>query len=70
MTRKLYQDLNVSKPVVFEFNLDDSGNLFLSEVVVNFGLAPYSIVPTILNLNGKSFEDFILDVYFGFWHLT
>jgi len=58
-----YRQLQIEKPVVFGFNLDESGTPVLVEVMPNFGLSDYSILPTALKLSDIDLRAFLVSVY-------
>lgn len=58
-----YRRLQLEKPVVFGFNLDESGSPVLVEAMPNFGLSNYSILPTALKLSDIDLRAFLASVY-------
>lgn len=58
-----YRRLQIGKPVVFGFNLDESGAPMLVEAMPNFGLSKYSILPTALRLSDINVRAFLTSVY-------
>ena len=59
----LAKELEITKPLIFGFSLDDSGNPVLVQIMPNFGLCGVSILPTVLELNGIRLRDFLTSVY-------
>ncbi len=58
-----YRQLKIEKPVVFGFNLDESGDPVLVEVIPSFGLSNNSILPTALRLSDIDLRAFLASVY-------
>ena len=59
----LHEELQLIRPVLFGFSLDDSGNPLLVEIIPNFGLSRHSILPTALMLNNIELGPFLIDTY-------
>lgn len=59
----MYRQLLIEKPVVFGFNLDESGSPVLVEAMPNFGLSNYSILPVALRLSDIDLRGFLASVY-------